>query len=417
MSSLGGAARLLVTAAMRPAQFIVYLVSGLVPRRDDLWVFGSWGGRRYADNSAAFFRFCREHGDGDRRLVWISRSREIVRAVRAEGHEAHWIWSPRGMACCVRARVHLFDCFSKDINFWLSRGAVKINLWSGVPLKAFERDIDNPDNRYHRLFHGSAPERAAYGLMMPWHVVRPDLIIATSPTTAEITRRAFDVPTDTVVVTGFPRNDAILAAGALDPTARRTCPAEVIDAYQSGTTVFFYLPTFRDSAKHFVDIDWRELDALMAQLDAVFLIKFHPVDATQFSFESDRVIQLFQDVDVYDVLPFTSALISDYSSIIFDYMLLDRPIVYYVPDLEEFTTSSRLLVFDPAEIAVGPLCPDSDSLLAALTDIARGTPRTPADERHRAAVLARLHESVDDGACARVLDAVDSLLGPADAEP
>ena len=297
MSQAAKVGRLLATAAMRPAQFLLYVLSGVVPRRTNLWVFGSWGGWRYADNAAAFFRFCRQHDDGQRQLVWISRSRELVRTVRAEGHEAHWIWSPRGVARCIRAEAYLFDCFSKDINFWLSRGAVKINLWSGVPLKAFERDIDNPRNRYYRLFHGSTAERLGFGLMMPWHVVRPDLIIATSPTTAEITRRAFDLPAEAVAVTGFPRNDALFVDEASSHT-RRSCPDEVIAAFRGGRTVFFYLPTFRDSAKQVVDIDWLELDALMESLDAVFVIKFHPVDATEFEHESPRVIQLFQDVDV-----------------------------------------------------------------------------------------------------------------------
>lgn len=413
MSSASQTGRLLATAAMRPVQFLLYAISGLVPRRKNLWVFGSWGGWRYADNSAAFFRYCREHVDDEIQLVWISRSREIVSMLRDGGHEAHWIWSPLGILRCIRAEAYLFDCFSKDINFWLSKGAVKINLWSGVPLKAFERDIDNPGNRYYRLFHGSLPERVGFGIMMPWHVVRPDLIIATSPTTAEITRRAFDLTDDAVVVTGFPRNDALFDTEVNGP-ARRSCPEAVVEASRAGKTVFFYLPTFRDSAKHFVDIDWAKLDALMESLDAVFLIKFHPVDATNFTHETPRVIQLFQDVDVYDVLPFTSALISDYSSIIFDYMLLDRPIIYYVPDLDEFVSSSRLLIFHPAEIAVGQLCPDSESLLAAMSDVATGAWRANVDDAHRADVLARLHASVDAGACGRVLDAVESLLRPAD---
>ena len=81
MSLATNAGQLLATAAMRPAQFLLYLVSGLVPRRKNLWVFGSWGGWRYADNAAAFFRFCREHGDGELQLVWISRSRAIVLSI------------------------------------------------------------------------------------------------------------------------------------------------------------------------------------------------------------------------------------------------------------------------------------------------------------------------------------------------
>ena len=108
--------------------------------------------------------------------------------LRRRGYEAYSIWSLRGALRCLRAGVFVFDCFAKDINFWLSRNAVIVNLWSGVPLKAFERDIDTPASRYHRLFHGSGPVRLAYGAMMPWHLVRPDLIIATSEETAAMTR-------------------------------------------------------------------------------------------------------------------------------------------------------------------------------------------------------------------------------------
>ena len=51
---------LLGTALARPAQFATYFLSGLVPRRPSLWVFGSWGGHRFADNAAAFFHFCHQ---------------------------------------------------------------------------------------------------------------------------------------------------------------------------------------------------------------------------------------------------------------------------------------------------------------------------------------------------------------------
>ncbi|MDH3294592.1 MAG: CDP-glycerol glycerophosphotransferase family protein [Acidimicrobiia bacterium] len=398
-------------ALARPFLFALYLLSGVIPRDRDLWVFGSWGGHRYADNAAAFFAHCSRRSDLDQRLVWISRDLAVVKRLRAEGHEAHLAWSPRGIWRAVRAEVFLFDCFSKDINFWLSKGATKVNLWSGVPLKVFERDIDVRDNRYYRLFHGKPWERLLYGAMMPWHLVRPDMLIATSETTAAITRRAFDVDDEAVVVTGFPRNDAMIrvAAGSPPLPLVEGVHSPIISAYRAGETTFLYLPTFRDSAKPFLTIDWDRLHALMEELNARFFIKFHPVDATAFEHETDRIVQLYQDTDVYDILPFTTALISDYSSVIFDYMLLDRPIVYFVPDLQEFATSSRSLLFDPSEIAVGPLCTDLDELLAALGTVASDR-AAPIDPEHRASVTVMLHSHSDDKSCDRVMDALQFLI-------
>jgi len=386
--------------------FPIYFLSGLVKRRSDLWVFGSWGGHRFADNAAAFFLFCQEQIGDAVELVWISREREIVSSLRLKGFKAHWIWSPGGVLACLRAGLYVFDSFSKDINYWLSRGAKKINLWSGVPLKTFERDIDNPRSRYYRLFHGLAPERLILGILMPWHIDRPDLIIATAAETQEITRRAFDLKEDQVVVTGFPRNDVLFG----QPTALRTSAGQwpdLADALNAKRKVFLYLPTYRDSGKPFFNVDWTALDKLMMSLEAMFFFKFHPDDKGRFEGDFSNIVELPQDTDIYEILPHTDALISDYSSIIFDYMLLERPIVYYLPDLEEFVSSSRSLNFDPVDIAVGPVCSTGEELMRALSEVAQGLPVPDAERAHRAAVRKRLNTHVDGRSNERVLQVIE----------
>ncbi len=400
-------ARLAANAAARPLQFALYGLVGLLPRRTGLWVFGSWGGHRFADNAAAFFRYCDDLDEPSIQPVWISRNRAIVARVRRDGRRAHWIWSPRGVLACAFAEVYLFDNFSKDINFWLSRGSLLVNLWSGVPLKAFERDIDQPSSRYFRLFHGRAWERLAYGAMMPWHAVRPHLLIATSETTAEITRRAFDVSDDDVAITGFPRNDVLLRAAG-DPESG-SCPAQLVEDVKAGRPTFLYLPTYRDSSEPYIDIEWARLDELMTSIDGRFYLKFHPDDRSGFDASTSRIVQLFQDTDVYDILPHVSLLISDYSSIIFDFMVLDRPIIHYMPDLDRFIRSSRRLVFEPTEVAVGPICLDGEQLLTTIADEASpGATALDSPAAHRRAdVVGMLHRYVDDRSCDRVLAAVE----------
>jgi len=385
--------------------FPIYWLSGFVPRERDLWVFGSWGGYRFADNAAAFFMYCRRELGDQVDLVWISRDREIVDRLTAHGHTAFHIWSLRGLIACLRARFYLFDCFVKDINFWTSRNATKINLWSGVPLKVFERDIDNPRSRYYRLFHGFLLERWFLAMMMPSHVDKPDLIIATSNETAKITQRAFALPSDSVTVTGFPRNDVLFDAERSVAELNYPLPDTFVDARDSGRKIVLYLPTFRDSGKAYMDMDWKRLDGLMAQLDATFFFKTHPMDRLKTEVSCNNVYQLPQPTDVYDILPYVDILISDYSSIIFDYMLLDRPIIYYTPDLQEFLRSSRSLLFHPQEIAVGPMCESFDALLESIeSTIESGL---PIDRHKRDQVFPRLHGFRDGHSCERVLQVVN----------
>jgi CDP-glycerol glycerophosphotransferase (TagB/SpsB family) len=400
-----------VEAAARFVLFPIYYLSGLVPRRDDLWVFGSWGGHRFADNAAAFFLFCASRVGDAIQLVWISRKPSIVSQLRSQGYKAHWLWSPQGVFYCLRAGVFVFDCFAKDINFWLSRNAKKVNLWSGVPLKTFERDIDVPGSRYYSLFHGSLPVRWLMRFLMPWHVDRFSLLICTSPVTQAIVCSAFDVPEDKVAITGYPRNDVFFRKDTSSGSSK-DLPKLLGNALSARKKIFLYLPTFRDSGRPYLRFDWPRLDKFLSDHDAKFFYKFHPIDASKININFEHIVALPKDLDVYDILPHTDALISDYSSIIFDYLLLEKPIIYYIPDLQDFLSTSRSLNFKFEEIAVGPQCMTFDELLRAMTLVTQGTTSSHPASRRRAEVLSWLHSHVDGDSSRRVLEALCKQVLP-----
>jgi len=371
-----------------------------------LWVFGSWGGYRFADNGAAFFMHCQKVLQGDIELVWISRKPSIVKQLRDRNLNAHWIWSPKGIKACLRSGFHVFDCYPKDTNFWLGRGATRINLWSGVPLKVIQRQHDNPLNRHYRLFHGYLPERWFLSMMMPWHVFKPDLMVATSIECGEITRVAFGLDKGNVAVTGYPRNDVLFDSTKSVASPSTPLPASIAEAVDKDRKVILYLPTYRDSGKAYMNMDWERLDELMEKLEATFFFKTHPVDRIKNEINCKNVVQLPQLIDVYDLLPQTGILISDYSSIVFDFMLLDRPIVYYTPDVNEFLSSSRALNFHPREIAVGPMCESFPELLTAIENIIQSG---AADfDGKRKDVFPRLHGFRDGRASERVLEVISN---------
>ena len=386
--------------------FPVYWLCGFLPRSDKLWVFGSWGGYRFADNGAAFYLYCCEQLGSEFDLVWITRKRSIVERIRSHGHSAHLAWSPRGILACVRAGFHIYDCYPKDINFWLSRGSKRISLWSGVPLKVIQRDHDNPANRHYRLFHGYPPEKFLLGMMMPWHVVRPDTIVAPSEETARITGRAFDVPSDHVALTGYPRNDSLFDLRRSVSALNQPLPQSFIEAGRDGRKRFLYLPTFRDSGKDYMKMDWERLEALMENENATFFFKTHPQDRLDQGVSSPHVRELPQEIDIYDILREVDVLISDYSSVIFDFMMLDRPIIYYTPDLREFIEGSRSFNFHPRDVAVGPICETFDELIDELEKALQG--RLEDFSNKRKEVFPRLNKFQDGHSSARVLSHIEN---------
>jgi CDP-glycerol glycerophosphotransferase len=89
--------------------------------------------------------------------------------------------------------------------------------------------------------------------------------------------------------------------------------------------------------------------------------------------------------NVHDVTPLmqlSDAVITDYSSVMFDYADLDRPMVFHVPDYEDYVGKSRGSYFDLAEVAPGPLTRTEEELFTALTDLDALKDRYA--ERHRA---------------------------------
>lgn len=184
----------------------LYWLSFLFPRNKRIWLFGSTFGRRFADNPKYLYLYMSQHREKLKiRPVWISHDRKIVEFLNRNGYEAYYYHSLKGVLMALRGRVYIFDNYSKDINFWQSGGALKVNLWHGIPLKKIQADnifdkFRHPKNRWEKFknFPRNLSDEK------PGHYV-----LATSQFIRPIFSSAFN--TDNVLVSGYPRNDILIA--------------------------------------------------------------------------------------------------------------------------------------------------------------------------------------------------------------
>jgi len=377
----------------------------MVPQRPE--VVGVWflGGRRFADNAKALFLYSVAQHGSPIRAVWISYNPLVVKALRAEGLPAYHGRSLQGIWLQLRAGVYVFDCFGMDLGFWCSRGAVKVNLWHGLPLKKIQRDIDTPSHHIYQGFHGPLWRRLLNRLRAPWLYERPDLVIATAPVIQQIFASAFGLPLDQVPIIGYPRVDILTAQdyqpSALDGAICR----EVSRLKQQGRRIVAYLPTFRDSSrtKREIPLDWATLDAFLARQDAVLLLKLHSEDSARLPAlgQYRNILLVDHHVDVYPLLRSVDVLITDYSSVWFDYLILDRPILFYAYDLEDYLKHSRSMYFDYEEVTPGPKVRTFQDLLTAL-EAALDEPGAEPWASARRRAMERFHRYLDDQSSARV---------------
>lgn len=404
----------------RAVEHLLWALSHLVPRRSDLWAFGSWYGGRFADNARYLFLHAASDVDGPR-CVWLSSSPAVVDRLRREGFEAHLVRSPRGVLTALRAGVYVFDCRTSDISYGLSGGAVKVNLWHGVPLKRIERDIEDPEHPIQRARRGSPWRRAFRYLTAPAAYDRFDWMVAPGPGAAENLSTAFGLRPGRCLVSGYPRNDALFggawtrrAASETEVGLRRSLER----AAAEGVRRLVYLPTWRDvtvveGVRRRVPLPLVELDRVLRTHGARLYCKLHVTDVARLDgVEKCSQIELLPtDVDIYQFLALTDALITDYSSVFFDYLLLDKPLLFYPHDWEDYQRF-RAFYYDYEAVTPGPKARTADELVAEVRGLLEdysGSSEAWRGERERVRNL--VHSFLDGSSAERCTRQLRSRLG------
>jgi CDP-ribitol ribitolphosphotransferase len=162
---------------------------------------------------------------------------------------------------------------------------------------------------------------------------------------------AFGIPEARVIPTGIPRMDRFF-----DPAARAAGLAAARAAYPEmtdGRMTILFAPTYRgdtirEASYAFELLDYAALHALCVERDAVLIIKMHP-----FVLEPVRIPEPFRDrlvdgsarpVDVNDLLFAVDLLVTDYSSIVFEYSTLRRPMLFFAYDLDDYVATRDFYV-------------------------------------------------------------------------
>lgn len=362
---------------LRPLIYVIYFLSGFFPRDNKIWVFGSTGGRRFADNAKWFFCYCdwkkKNEKDHPYKYIWITRSKEIVELLNQKGLEAHYYLSLKGIYYSLRAGVYIFDAYVSDINYPFSRKAIKINLWHGSPLKKIERDITNKRSIYYKAVNGTILQKFLVYYKNPSIFQKYNLVTASSCYVKKIFLSAFRVKDNRVVITGYPRNDVLIGSDYTKhyyENEKTYC--EIKKLKEKGKKVIIYLPTFRDSNlkknKTIIENICGYND-ILEQNNILLLIKPHLNERISINLRNKKsIVFINSNEDIYPLLSISDALITDYSSVFFDYLLLNKPIIFFPYDYEEYLKNDRELYVDYYEEIAGPAFMDFSDVIKEIIE-------------------------------------------------
>jgi CDP-glycerol glycerophosphotransferase len=302
-------------------------------------------------------------------------------------------FSPEWFELLARAS-HLVTNDNWPFFFEKAPGQTYVQTWHGTPLKRIAKDITDPKGGLSRLYMKTMDAEAR-----AW-----DRLISPSPFCSEVLPRAFGYSGE-VLESGYPRNDVLAADDRDDVRAAIRRRLDIADDQR----VLLYTPTWRDTFSKVLYLDPAQVAEALP--DVTVLVRGH-VNTSGGAAIAPELAGRIRDVTLYpdinDLFLAADVLVTDYSSVMFDFAILDRPQLFLVPDLVEYE-ASRGFYFDFAGTAPGPLFSDNASLIAHLQ-------AGPAADDAYAEARAAFREKFapwDDGAAAS--RAVDALLSMAEA--
>jgi CDP-glycerol glycerophosphotransferase (TagB/SpsB family) len=290
------------------------------PLERDLVVYAAYWYAAYSCNPRAIHEKARELAPW-LRAVWVVNPDKVgvvppgVRHVVAGTREYYRVMARAG---------YLVNNVNFPNDIVKRGGQVHLQTHHGTPVKTMGLDlVDAPYSRKRMNFH-----------RLMKRVARWDFSISQNAFTTIQWERAYPGTYESLE-TGYPRND-VLANATADDVAR----ARAALGIQPGQTAILYTPTHREYHEGYVpQLDAERLADKLGS-DYVLMVRAHYFYGSGNGSDSGsgRVLDVASHPSIEDLYLAADLLVTDYSSVMFDYAVLDRPIVIYAPDWEDYRT-------------------------------------------------------------------------------
>ena len=319
----------------------------LFPIKRNRIVFDNFGGRGFGDNPAYIVEeLLKSQQNLD--LVWLSKKKDIklpngVRCVKSMTLQAAY--------CIMTAKIRVSNV-KNSLRCHKRKGQHYIQTWHGdLPFKLIEGECEETLSETYLKTSKADSERI-------------DIILSGSSLMTDIYRKAFWLPESCEILEcGLPRNDVYFNFSAQDIKALKR------DFFgDEQVNIAIYAPTFRDDGSTAAyGLDEERLHNFLEKRDSkrwIVVVRLHPNIAKKsgiFNYNS-HVVDGSAYPDPQKLFLASDLLITDYSSLVSDFMIMKKPIFLFCTDLEEYVSKCRQLRPMYYKLPFG-ICRNNDELL------------------------------------------------------
>lgn len=340
--------------------YLLLTLSYLIPRNKRKILFGCKTG--FMDNPKHLFLQLLSEKQVE--CIWIANSHQENEMLQQKGYHSYYKFSLKGLYHCLTGKYYVYSHYSSDINYWTSGNVRKIMLWHGVGIKKIGVRLEKRQKLKRIIF--------------PYLFEKPYVFLATSDMMKEHFMKYLQIPVKNICIASYPRNDIfnkdkkelLSIIKDFDSNLYKIITPLNIEEHK----IYLYMPTFRETSNDFIaesKFDFEKMNSVLKEKKAYMFIKFHPFTRMNESLKANKtnIIFLNGKMDMYPLLPFVHTLITDYSSIYFDFILMkNKSIILFPFDYNEYLTNCRDLAYDYDKFTPGKKCMDFDDLLSTIAN-------------------------------------------------
>lgn len=304
------------------ARRFMRILCWFLPIQSNKIVFSSFCGRGYGDNPKYIFEALVKMGV-DYQMIWMINDEKEIESL-PEGMIPCKVGSLQWIYHLTTAKVWVDNC--RNPFYYKKKGQYYIQTWHGFALKRIEMDVqDNLEKVYVDLAKKDSK--------------RTDIIISDSKFMTNIYEKSFWYD-GKIVEWGAPRNDIFIQQSGLEESKKEIC---AFYNMPKNYKIVLYAPTFRaDGSLEPYQIDLERVKASCENRfggEFIVLVRLHPNIAkksTELAFDWNKHLDASGYPDMQVLLAASDVVISDYSSLMFDFALSGKPCFQFATDIEAY---------------------------------------------------------------------------------
>ncbi len=356
--------RKIIRRALYIIRYVRYKVRGIGQKVDDkLILFSTFNGKSYSDSPKAIYLYLLNNDKyKEYKFVWTFKDPEDYKFLKENKNTNIVKQGTREYEKYMQKAKYWFLNYRVADHIYPKKNQVYVQCWHGTPLKKLGYDLDKTDNALNTLNE----LRYKYNI----DAKKFKYMLSPSKFTTEKFITAFNLKElgkeNCIIEEGYPRNDFLYNYTEIDIENIK----KKLNIENTDKKIILYAPTWRDNQHqagigytYKTEVNFEKMQKELGQ-DYIILFRAHYFVSNSFDFERYKgfIYDVSKVDDINELYIISDMLITDYSSVFFDYANLKRPIIFYMYDFEYYKNDMRGFYIDLKELP-GNITKTEDELI------------------------------------------------------